>query len=85
MVQIAVNVILDHSIIINKQYYLCEKQLCTYSLLHFFGDTAPLRREIAFSRVFWTTQKNDDEVFFLLSWMRFLILQLQEIRPDLTS
>ena len=35
MVQIAVNVILDHSIIINKQYYLCEKQLCTYSLLHF--------------------------------------------------
>ena len=43
MVQIAVNVILDHSIIINKQYYLCEKQLCTYSLLHFFADTAPLR------------------------------------------
>ena len=64
MVQIAVNVILDHSIIINKQYYLCEKQLCTYSLLH--ADTAPLRREIASSRVFWTTQKNDDEVFFLL-------------------
>ena len=66
MVQIAVNVILDHSIIINKQYYLCEKQLCTYSLLHFFADTAPLRREIAFSRVFWRTRKNDDEVFFLL-------------------
>ena len=66
MVQIAVNVILDHSIIINKQYYLCEKQLCTYSLLHFFAHTAPLRREIASSRVFWTTQKNDDEVFFLL-------------------
>ena len=57
MVQIAVNVILDHSIIINKQYYLCEKQLCTYSLLHFFADTAPLRREIASSRVFLENAK----------------------------
>ena len=65
VVQIAGNVILNHSIVINKQY-LGEKQLCTHSLVHFFADTAPLRREIAPSRVFWRTQKNDDEVFFLL-------------------
>ena len=66
VVQIAGNVILNHSIVINKQYHLGEKQLCTHSLVHFFADTAPLRREIAPSRVFWRTQKNDDEVFFLL-------------------
>ena len=69
MVQIAVSVILNHSaspIIINKQYHLCEKQLCKCSLVHFFADTTPLRRGITSSRVSWRTQKNDDEVFFLL-------------------
>ena len=67
MVQIAVNVILNQSITINKQYHLREKQLCTYSLVHFFADTAPLRREIACFHVLWRTQtRNDDEAFFLL-------------------
>ena len=36
MVQIAVSVIL------NKQYHLCEKQLCKCSLVHFFADTATI-------------------------------------------
>ena len=41
VVQIAVSVILNHSAslhyscIINKQYHLCEKQLCTYSFSTF--------------------------------------------------
>ena len=52
--------------------------------VHFFADTAPLRREITSSRVFWRTQKND-EVFFLLFILNAVSNTLTPgIRPDLT-